>query len=430
MVLSRLTSPLSAFLDARKHQRLLLAGIAAFLSVIATLTFWLILPDRFLVNESADYHVYYEPVARNLVAGRGLVTSDGSPAIEYPPGHPLVLAGTFASAKLFRISDVLAIRVLILLCTVASCVSVGVIARRLWGNVGGIAAATFWSAYPLHLWLTKQPNSELPFTAFLAASVAVCGIGLIETSRQLWRWFLGGCLLGAAMLVKSIAILLPGVFAGVILMRARALSFATRALVCGAFGLGVAVVVVPWEVWVKQHAGVVVPLSAGGSAAMKDGFTFGIDKRDYRQGNTVPADVAAFMRAIYVQRTPTSGDVLRAVGRQIQERPKAAIKLVGIKLARAWYGTDSERMEGYILAIQLAYVSILLLATSRAWRMGPEARNISVMLWGLVAYFWGMNLLSLPLARYMTPAIGLLSILVPAFLPSEHKPAPRPSVAG
>ena len=46
-------------------------GAAVFAaSVIVTLVFWLVLPDRFRVNEASDYKAVYEQVGRSILQGR------------------------------------------------------------------------------------------------------------------------------------------------------------------------------------------------------------------------------------------------------------------------------------------------------------------------------------------------------------------------
>jgi hypothetical protein len=66
-------------------------------SILSTFCFWAILPPQLGINENSDYTSFYEPVARNILAGHGLVTSHGIPAVRYPPGYPILLAGIFGS---------------------------------------------------------------------------------------------------------------------------------------------------------------------------------------------------------------------------------------------------------------------------------------------------------------------------------------------
>src|SRR5215211_8566360 len=84
-------------------------------SILATLFFWTILPSRFLVNESYDYIDFYEPVARNILEGRGFIRADGTPAIAYPPGYPLLLAGIFGLSNLLKTAEETVLSAFILL---------------------------------------------------------------------------------------------------------------------------------------------------------------------------------------------------------------------------------------------------------------------------------------------------------------------------
>ena len=389
-------------------------ALVMLLPAVITVAFWAIIPDRFRANENIDYYTYYAPVARNLVAGRGLATAEGAPAIEYPPGHPIAVAITLAIGNRLGVSEAAALRGLVLFCVIWSGSVLALLARRVWGDWAAMIVVISWSTYPLTLWLTKQPNSEVPFGALLATGVALIGSAIVQPRRSRFCWTLGGLAIGASMLVRSIAIFLPFVLCAVILWRLPAHTIRQRLVACALFLVGVGAVVMPWEMWVLHRAGVVVPLSNGGMSSMKDGFTFAVQKRAYREGITVPADVAAIMVPINAEHMATSGDVIRGVARQARAHPVAALKLFAIKLARAWYGTDSQRLETYILLLQCFYIGLLLMATWRAGRLGRAPRELAILLWAVVLCFWAMNLLSLPLARYMTPAIGLLFLLLPS----------------
>lgn len=81
-----------------------LASAAVFLGTIALiLLFWAILPESYRVNESTDYTGFYEPVAMNLIQGKGL-SLHGELATRYPPGYPMILAGAFQIADWTNIS--------------------------------------------------------------------------------------------------------------------------------------------------------------------------------------------------------------------------------------------------------------------------------------------------------------------------------------
>jgi hypothetical protein len=189
--------------------------------------------------------------------------------------------------------------------------------------------------------------------------------------------------------------------------------------------------VLPWEAWMYAHTGHLVPLSTGGAPAMRDGLTFGVNKKGFRQGIAVAPDVKELMQEMLDQYdTLTSfGAVVSAVKDQWQKRPMAVVKLYALKLARSWYGTDSQRWETPILLMQLVYVGVLLWSSLVAWKRGGWARQLAIGVWLIVFYFWGMNLISLPLLRYTVPVVGLAFVLVPAMVPRrpEECRTPKPS---
>lgn len=86
------------------------------LAVAVTALFWAVLPAEFRENESTDYTLVYEPVARNILAGRGIVDDEGQLATRYPPGFSILLAGVFGLAGMIGLSDALAIHAFRFVC--------------------------------------------------------------------------------------------------------------------------------------------------------------------------------------------------------------------------------------------------------------------------------------------------------------------------
>ena len=60
-------------------------GAIALCSLVVVLIFWRVIPSGAQVNEGSDYLYFYEPVAKNLAAGNGLVTNAGAPAFVTKP---------------------------------------------------------------------------------------------------------------------------------------------------------------------------------------------------------------------------------------------------------------------------------------------------------------------------------------------------------
>ena len=89
---------------------------------------------------------------------------------------------------------------------------------------------------------------------------------------------------------------------------------------------------------------------------------------------------------------------------------------MGLKLARAWYGTDSQRLDRYILLFQVLYLGLLARAAWMASRAGGERRRLFVICAWVMVYFWAMSVMALPLVRYLLPAIGMGFLMVPVLL--------------
>jgi hypothetical protein len=77
------------------RERLFLLVVSVALSLASHVVFLRFLPSLWQRNESADYRVFYEPVARQLALGHGFYLPSGKPALKYPPGIPIVYGATF-----------------------------------------------------------------------------------------------------------------------------------------------------------------------------------------------------------------------------------------------------------------------------------------------------------------------------------------------
>ena len=387
-------------------------------SVLATLLFWAVLPASFRMNGSSDYRVYYEPVARNVLAGHGIVLADGAPATRTPPGYALLLAGVFGLSDLLGISEEVALSAFVLLCIGLGSVFVFSLARSVWGPSPALISCLAWMTYPLALWLTKQPNSEIPFISVFYGSFCLFWYALLRKSRAWPLCFLSGFLIGFAMLIRPIAIGLGFVFGVLLWLIRREMTACSRLLLIAILLLGNLVAILPWEAWVYTNTGRVVFLSTLGIPALRDGLTFAVDLRDFRQGVKVPQDVAALMEDLVARydELQSLGDIILVMTEEFRKRPLAVAKLFAIKAARSWYGTDSQRFETLIMPIQIAYLFMILWSTRAAWKQGGTARQLAGSVWLIVLYFWAINVLSTTLVRYMVPAIGLLFVPLAALL--------------
>lgn len=387
------------------------------LSTLITLVFWILLPAGLRQNDSSDYPAYYEPVARNILGGRGFVVPNGSLAVTYPPGYPILLAGVFAMARMSGLPESLVYSVFTLFCMGLSSVFVFLLSEKIWGLRGGWISALFFTTYPFVLYLTKQPNSEVPFMTAFYASLYVFWNGVRERKNIGLRLFIAGILIGAAMLIRAIAIGAGILLVGLFLVLRKDIHLKPRFFLALTLLLGNVLTVLPWQVWVYQQSGQITLLAANGAMSIKDGLTFAVESKNYRQLIAVPADVANLQREFVAESVSMNSfeKIFAVLVKHFVKEPFAMIKLYLIKAGRSWYGTDSGRMETASLVIQIFYGIPVLLSTLAVWRtQNPCTAGLLLFAWSLITYFWIMTILVLSILRYTTPAMGLPALLIPA----------------
>jgi 4-amino-4-deoxy-L-arabinose transferase-like glycosyltransferase len=395
----------------RWHRWIPLAIFAA--SILVTVSFWQILPASFRLNEASDYLEFYEPVARNLVAGQGL-TLGGQPDISHPPGYSLVLAGVFEVAQTIGISDEHALAVLAALGMGLISVLIFYLARTMWGMLPAVVAAFFWMTYPFALWLTKQPNSEIPFMVVFYVGFLLFWHAAVRRINSWVPYAICGFLFGMAMLIRPIGIGLAPTMAIVVWLVRRDLSKHSRLLVIMALLIGNAAAVLPWEIWSYSRTGRVVLLGTGGVGGIRDGLTFGARRKDYREETRFPPDVTRVMSDLgtSLKEADTLKGVAAIVGAEARAHPVGVAKLFLLKIARSWYGTDSLRKEGWILLIQSMYLFPLIWGIRRVWRQDELQRQFMLSVLVVVVYFWTMSVIGASLLRFMVPVTGLIFVLI------------------
>ncbi len=424
----------------RANERLAGPLGAAVIAVAAVLVFWLVLPPRFLVNEASDFTYFYRPVAHNLLAGEGLVDDRGRPATRYPPGFPMALAGLFWLSELLGIDEALALRLFILLCSAIGSVAIFLIARTVSGFPAALLASCGFAAYPFWLWLTKQPNSEVPFVPLLYFGFYFFWTAAIDRGRRLPRCFAGGALLGLAMLVRPSAIGVTVVLAPLFWLWRQDLRASRRLAMMALLLAGNLATVLPWQVWTFHQGKGIIPLSTGGPRTILDGLTFGVRNKTWRQGTQIPGDVESLMRRINARDAEMEmrlGGALRVVLEEARENPPAMVKLMLLKVVRCWHATDSQRFESAALILQIPFLLLFLACSRIAWRRGELPRRLAQGTWVMVVYFWCISTVTYSLIRYLAPAAGLLFVLLPrgaAVARQDRRPArsdrlaaPRPA---
>ena len=371
--------------------------------------FWMALGADFLANESYDYRCCYEPAARNWMSGKGFAYNDGNFASAYPPGFSVLLAGVFLIGKV--IGDGSALYGFIALCTIASVLAMYSIGRAMGGVWLGRISALCLMTYPYFLWMSKQPNSEVPYLALILWAFYAF-VRLLKEASLKWA-ALCGAFLALSALVRPISIFAAFIMAGCLLLFVRNRPLTQRLL------LGVVLVaaniatIMPWEIIAKQGTGRWILIGNNSGVGYYDGLTFGLPN-PARPASQVPPDVLALMQRADAQaeRISTSGGYLSFLKEEAQSHPAAFARLMYIKITRAWYATYEGRFESINKLVEGAYI---LATLAGLWLM---RRKLPVEAWTIVAmvlYYWAMSVLVLPILRYMVPATALMLLAV-AFL--------------
>lgn len=413
-------------------RRVPLAGAIA--AVAVTVTGWMVLPAPPPAIPTSDWSRFYRPIGRSLADGRGMVPQDKEVSVvSYPPGYPLLVAASFAVGDRLGMTESQAVRGLNLLCVAIS----GALIASLAGAAGarrGVAGAVLWSAYPPTLWLTAQPLSEVPFAVLLLASFATWRAALRSGVLRPWLWLAAGTLAGGAALVRPIAAFLGGLLA--------LLAFLPGALERGRFAraqaaslllAGWVLALVPWQVWSAHRTGAFVFLSSVGTDSMLDGLTWAVRDKGYRSVTSLSPETRAAMEGFgALGESASFAAIAREARRQVAEEPAGLARLLGWKLLRPLWGTDSGRKEPPVAVVNLAVLGLYLVAM----RVAPdgETRTTLTAAGAVLVLFWAMSSAVLPIARYLAPPLALISGLLPLALPPRREPRGgeqgRPRAAG
>lgn len=381
------------------------------LQVVALTTFRLLLPASAAANEGSDFDAFYRPVAEQIADGRG-VEIDGEPATRYPPGYPLVLAGAFVVADVVGVARSDAVAPLTIVLAATAGLLLHLVARRLLGRRVAWVTSAAWLAYPLTLWTTKQPNSEVPFLVGLYAAVLLLVPLLTDGRAGPRRLAAAGAALGLAAIVRPAGLALIPVVILVAWLRLPDHRWRRLGLVA-VLAVAAAVPVLVVSTWTSVQRDRVALLSDSNVANLVEGLSFAVDSPEEARDLPMPGGLREFV----IEAHEREGELLREgtapalLTTTARERPVVFLQLVGYKAARAWYGTESFRYEGLLFVTQVAW---LTLACVGAWRRRGDdgVRWFVALVVGLNLAAWAAAIVGLSIVRYLVPTLGLLAPLV------------------
>ena len=388
------------------------------LALAVLLLFWSFVPFR-ENGGFADYPAFYRPAADNLLAGKGYVQGDERLATRYPPGFPLLLALLEKIALALNLPRAALLALLYAGCFCASARLIYALAVTWWKPASAFLVSVAWMTYLPLLWLTTQPFTETPYLLLFLSGLWLFWRGIAQASPNYLCSYLFGCglLLGGAALIRPM-----GSFIGFALifclfaLRSRfKLTWKNAWLSVVLLMAGQLTIWLPWQGYAYAHSGRVFFLSTAFVPAMRDGLRFAVNQKGYRQPLALPDDVLKLMERINTrsEEMETSRQVIKIVTEEGRSTPFAAVKLYAIKMARAWYATDSASRETPLLLLQIFYLSLIATAIWRGYRAGILDSRWGWIIALVLLGSWGTTTLVLSILRYMTPAISLLFLFLP-----------------
>jgi hypothetical protein len=216
------------------------------------------------------------------------------------------------------------------------------------------------------------------------------------------------------MLVRPAAVGLPLVLAAVVLVGTWRKNWANGFARAGLVLAAALATVAPWEAFIAAETGVFAPLSSSGSLSVYDGLTFAVSDKDYRSPVESPRAAEEFMTAVDARWAAGERAMFRVALEEGLANPTGASQVGLWKIGRAWYATDSQRLDGWLLLLQIPYLVMLVGVSWRSLRSPGDARSLAFLVVGIVGYFWLVTVAVLSILRYMAPAICVWFVLTPA----------------
>ena len=385
------------------------------ISVVAALAFRGLLPAPFRLAEFSDYTNHYEPVARNILAGRGITTNNGAIATFYGPGFPVILSGLFAAAGRLHTSEDAVLLGLMLACNGLTAVFIFLMARSLWPPFASLTVAVLWITYPFNLWFMQHPASEHPFMVLLSGTLYLFWLSRVRGWGRACL-VVCGILFGLAALIRPIGIGL-GAIAGLLLLFGwRERGALARVISALCVTLAFAAVVLPWIVSVHGATGQWIPIASSGHQVALSGLTYAFTNGFHV--DTVPPEILSLQSRILANKPTSFIEIGAVLFAEFRRDPPMVGAFLLLKAARSWYGTFSGQFETVAIIVQIPYLALCLLSLINARRLPERARWMLAAHWLLIAYFWAMSTLVDSNLRYMAPVTGLVMIFIPVLVPA------------
>jgi 4-amino-4-deoxy-L-arabinose transferase-like glycosyltransferase len=371
----------------------------------------------------------YDPIAANVLAGKGFVHAGGDPDSTRGPGYPLFLAMIYGIVGKSNI----AVRIIQSMLDGVTVILVVYAAWILWGNwKRAIMAGSILSIYPLSVYSSNLAAVETVFCLmfFIAIFLFIKGC----RSGHVGLFVASGAALGCSVLIRSTSLLFP-LMLGIwffAFTRFNKTNCVNYACLLTAF----AAVILPWTIRNYYVFDEFLLTSESGGLNFFTGSSFNYLRPVEERERAQQADASTLSREIEEKevRTPRQRDLyFRQLGwqnykRSWQKHPWDVAMLIGYKAIRFWYATDSGRLEKFLFVMQIVFLLVSIFGVLSA----VKSNRCPAEMWLLVMsvfYFWLVFIVMFPLARYTIPVIPMLAIFASLNF-NKSSISPTPGAAG
>lgn len=386
---------------------------------IICLIHWLKFPYN--INESVDFSSYYYPAAQNIINGFPPEGQNSELGYRYPPGFPILTSIVIFISNILNIDFSLCMFIFSALCLCIASIVLNKISQEFFPYKISILTSIVMLTYPLSIWTLRQPNSENPFLTFFFLSILIY-IKALKSKDVYILYYLSGLFLGISMLIRPIAIGVPFIFVLFFFFYRfkQAKNLIKSIFLSIVLSLGLFTVILPWETHVFNKENKIILLSSSGGAALYDGLTFNVNLKGYREKKDLPKDIDNLMEKLNknLSLKSTLGEVISELKVNFYETPLAVIKLYIFKFIKTFYGTDTQKNEGFIIAFQLIYFSFIIFAIKKTIK-NNFMENFEYFFILIFFYFSFMATISLSIVRYTFPVICLLFVYLPSYMENK-----------
>ena len=399
---------MNSIFSSKKYLLVLVFFASIIFSIVFLFFFKNLGPSEHKVPGS-DYTYLYEPVAENILAGKG-ITIEGRVPTNIGLGYPVFLSGVFFLSQKTGIDRLDLVVVFNVVFGAFVAVFLLLLAKEIFGGKIGLICSFLWMTYPFNLWFLKNPNTENPFLALLFAGFWLLFLALKKKSLNFI--FLAGFLLGLASFMRIIGLFLP-IFLAFLLFFLLSAPLKKKLFFASIFLLGNLIAISPWMFYTFSKSGGFIPISQQGPAAIVVGITW---LTTPGASSVLPEDVAALVGRVQAADLNTFSKLSAFLGNELISRPSPLLKLAGLKIVRPWYATSTRWYEMKILAVQLFYLLSGVLGIAAIMKFAKDKKREMFLALFIILYFWLMAFLNVSILRYLVPVMSLIMIFAAVFV--------------